>query len=160
MGKTIFILVISIVVLVGVVLYIREDATAQTVTLYYYNASKDTDAEGNLLCSNQGLEPVERVVQDAEDVEEVIRILLRGELTDDERSRGISTEFPLEGLELVRVERDSEVGLLTLVFTDPLNKTVGGSCRVNILRAQIERTARSISPVPIVRIEPEELFQP
>jgi len=132
---------------------------ADALKLYYYNTEKDEDATGNVLCSAQGLEPVERELPLTEtSIEDAIKLLIRGELTADEKSRGISTEFPLQSLTLTSAVQDG--GTVALTFSDPRNRTSGGACRVSVLRAQIEATTKQFPGVENVVIEPEELFQP
>ncbi len=129
------------------------------VTLYYYNAQLDTDDTGNLLCSSKGLVGVQRDIPVTKTpIGDTIRLLLRGELTPDEVGRGISTEYPLAGLSLQSASLRDDV--LTLSFRDLGNKTSGGSCRVSILRAQIDATARQFPEVRDVRLLPESVFQP
>jgi hypothetical protein len=131
----------------------------RTISLYFYDASRDTDAAGNLLCSSQGLVAVTRSIPlTTTPIQDAVRELLKGELASDERAKGITTEYPLPGLSLVAASlRD---GVLTLTLADPQGNTVGGSCRVGILRAQIEATAKQFGGVREVRFVPEELFQP
>lgn len=130
-----------------------------TVKLYYYNPSLDQDAEGNLLCSRAGIEAVEREIPVTDNyMEDTILLLLKGELTAEEKTKGLTTEYPLEGLTLEN--STFEKGLFTLGFSDPKHKTVGGSCRVGILWFQIEETAKQFTEVENVKFKPEELFQP
>lgn len=132
------------------------------ISLYYYDPSLDQDASGNILCSEAGLVAVQRelpvsLVGDAL-IEETIRQLISGELTEGERALGITTEFPLEGLVMESAAlRDGE---LTLSFEDPNFASSGGACRVTVLRAQVEATARQFLDVVQVRFIPDELFQP
>lgn len=136
-----------------------DASKTRIIKLYYYNESKDKDASGNLLCSAQGLEAVERQIpRTITPVQNTIKLLLQGHLTFQEKSRGLDTEFPLSGLSLTGASLVD--GLLTLTFADPENKTGGGSCRVGILWAQIEATANQFSEVSQVRFLPEQLFQP
>lgn len=136
-----------------------DASKTRIIKLYYYNESKDKDASGNLLCSAQGLETVERQIPlTITPVQDAVKLLLQGHLTFQEKSRGLDTEFPLSGLSLTGASLDN--GSLTLTFADPGNKTGGGSCRVGILWAQIEATANQFSEVSQVRFLPEELFQP
>lgn len=129
------------------------------VTLYYYNQSEDVDADGNILCSDQGLVAVERKMPVSQTpVQDAIRLLLEGDITAQEAAAGIETEFPLAGLELIGA--NLEDGTLTLEFDDPQGATSGGSCRVSILRAQIEETALQFGEVDEVEILPEDIFQP
>lgn len=134
----------------------------EPVQLYYYNPDLDKDAAGNIQCSAAGLVPVQRMLNGATGemgrIAWTIRFLLEGELTDEERAQGITTEFPLEGVELLNVALED--GVLTLTFADPNNRTSGGACRAGILWAQIERTAGQFAGVEQVRFAPENLFQP
>jgi len=158
MGKLVFILIALMLAGAAALLYIEGPAEeAERVKLYYYNPALDMDEDGNILCSKRGLVAVERELPQA-DVEETIRLLIRGELTEEERASGISTEYPLSSFSLVSIAEES--GVLTLTFNDPELKTSGGSCRVGILWFQIEETAKQFSGVSEVRFLPEELFQP
>ena len=131
----------------------------QTIGLYYYNAESDQDASGNVMCSRQGLVRVERKIPVTKTpIQDAIKLLLKGKLTDEEMLQGISTEYPLEGLFLAGASLKD--GVLTLHFNDPNNKTGGGSCRAGILWFQIEATAKQFAGVNSVRFSPEELFQP
>lgn len=134
----------------------------EKILLYYYNEAKDRDVSGNIACSRSGLVPVERFLPAAEDrealIEATIKLLLRGELSEEEKARGISTEYPLPELSLSSTTLGN--GALTLAFDDPRNRTGGGSCRVGILWFQIDATARQFEEVKSVRFLPEELFQP
>lgn len=132
---------------------------ARDVKLYYYNPNKDKDVNGNLLCSRQGLASVERQIPITNTpLEDTIRLLLQGKITDEEKSQGISTEYPLSGFELKSANQSNTA--LTLEFVDPQNKTGGGSCRVGVLWFQIEATAKQFPGVKEVTFKPEELFQP
>lgn len=131
----------------------------RTVTLYYYDESEDLDASGNVQCSAEGLVGVERTVASTfTPIQDTIKLLMQGNLTSAERAQGITTEFPLQGVSLTGASLSS--GTLTLGFSDPQNRTSGGSCRVGILWSQIEATAKQFDEVSRVEFEPEELFQP
>lgn len=139
---------------------LEKTAPQQTVSLYYYNPELDKDASGNIMCSRQGLVQVQRKILITQTpIQDTIRLLLRGELTNYERIQGITTEYPLEGFSLAGVPSFKD-GVLTLQFDDPNYKTGGGSCRVGILWFQIEATAKQFTGVQQVRFLPEELFQP
>lgn len=129
------------------------------VTLYYYDPSKDSDASGNILCSRAGLVAVQRTVPvTSTPIQDTIRLLLLGELTADERSQGVTTEFPLSGFSLVGANLRG--GVLTLEFNDEQNRASGGACRTGILWFQVDATAKQFPGVEIVKFIPEELFQP
>lgn len=131
----------------------------RSVSLYYYDPEQDKDAEGNVLCSDKGLVAVDRDMPVSQTpIQDAVRLLLEGNLTSQERTQGITTEYPLPGLELKGANLKD--GHLTLEFADPQNKTGGGSCRVAILWAQIEATAKQFAEVKSVSFVPEELFQP
>lgn len=138
-----------------------EDEGMQQVSLYYYNVTKDEDpAGGGVRCSAAGLAEVKRNVKAGTSViEDTIKLLLAGGLTAEEKTAGISTEFPLQGFELESSSLDQN-GVLTLTFQDPQAKASGGSCRVGVLRMEIENTAKQFSEVKSVRIMPEDIMQP
>ena len=136
-------------------------ASSQTrlATLYFYNEDKDKDSSGNILCSAAGLQAVERRIPvSITPIQDTIRALIAGGVTSAEASQGLETEFPLDRVTLTAASLSG--GVLTLTFNDPLNETSGGSCRVSILRAQIEATAKQFGGVNSVRIMPESVFQP
>lgn len=130
------------------------------VFLYYYRASADTDQSGNILCSEKGLAPVVRYIEKSEVQlpQEAVRMLLRGELTTRELAAGISTEYPLPGVVLTELRQED--GKAVVVLADPQTKTGGGSCRVTVLRMQIEKTLLQFPGITSVSFEPAELFQP
>lgn len=131
----------------------------KTINLYYYDPEKDRDESGNIMCSRQGIVAVTRKIPVTQTpIQDAVRLLLKGELTNLERAQGITTEYPLKGVSLVGASLNG--GVLTLEFTDPYFKTGGGSCRVGILWFQIEATAKQFEGVFEVRFLPEELFQP
>lgn len=139
----------------------QEDIVPQrTVNLYYYDAERDVDAEGNVMCSAAGLVSVERSIPMTQSpLQDSVQLLLLGELTDEEVEQGLTTEYPLEGFALTGVSRDED-DVLVLNFADSNNATTGGSCRVGILWAQIEATATQFDGFDEVRFAPDTLFQP
>jgi len=130
----------------------------RTVKLYFYNPALD-QGPGGVQCSRDGLVAVERVIpRTITPIQDTVKLLLRGELSIEEKQEGVTTEFPLPGVSLVSANLAS--GVLTLELSDPQNKTVGGACRAGILWHQIEATAKQFPEVQSVRFIPEELFQP
>lgn len=135
------------------------EVKTRIVKLYYYNSALDRDETGNILCSRKGLVAVERKIPISKTpIQDTIKLLLENELTEDEKTAGITTEYPLEGFKLW--EANLKDGVLVLKFEDPFNKTSGGACRVGILWFQIEAAAKQFSEAKEVRFLPEELFQP
>jgi len=136
-----------------------RNEVSNRVKLYYYNYELDKDEFGNTACSRNGLVSVERQIPITQTpIQDTIKLLLSGNLTEEERAQGIDTEYPLEGL--TSKGASLKDGVLTLEFDDSKNKTVGGACRVGILWFQIEATAKQFSEVQQVRFLPEEIFQP
>jgi hypothetical protein len=139
-----------------------EKPKTRKVLLYYYNPERDKDETGNIKCSRDGLVAIEREIPVTKTpIQDIINLLLKGKenLTQADIAQGITTEYPVEGFSLSEVNL-KEDGTLILKFNDPLNKTVGGSCRVGILWFQIEQTAKQFPEVKKVEFLPEELFQP
>lgn len=137
----------------------NESENYRTIKLYYYNPELDKDDSGNVLCSKNGLVAVERKISKTQTpIQDTIKLLLLGDISEEERNQGISTEYPLEGFSLKEASLNN--GVLTLKFEDKNNKTIGGACRVGILWFQIEATAKQFPEVKEVKFLPEELFQP
>lgn len=137
----------------------EEESGMQTVNLYYYNPELDKDEEGNILCSQEGLVPVRATLPKENIIKNTIQLLIQGQIPEEKAEEGVTTEFPLDGFSLESAELED--GILTLTFSDPNNETVGGSCRVSVLRSQIEKTALQFdAEVQEVVIMPETLFQP
>jgi len=134
-------------------------SSTQTITLYYYSSTLDQDESGNILCSEKGLVGVKRKISDSKKIiDDTIRLLIKGQLTSDEKNQGITTEFPLPNFEFI--QSDLQDNILTITFKDPLFKTSGGACRVQILQQQIVATAKQFNEVSQVIFEPNDLFQP
>lgn len=132
----------------------------QTVSLFYYNPALDEDPSGNIMCSREGLVSVERTIPVTNTpIQDTIRLLLSGDLTEEEELQGITTEYPLPGFSLSGANL-TEDGTLTLSFNDTQGRTNGGSCRIGVLWHQIEATALQFEEVEAVRFIPETLFQP
>lgn len=128
------------------------------VLLYYYNPEKDKDDARNILCSRQGLVTVNRTISSNDPIADTVNLLLKGDITGEEKTQGITSEFPLSGLMLEQTS--IEDGIVSLTFSDPEHKTSGGACRTGILWFQIEETVKQFENVREVRFLPEDLFQP
>lgn len=132
--------------------------TGVPVVLYYYNASLD-QGPGGAQCSSRGLVPVKRVLPKTSTVlKDTINLFLRGELSEEERAQGITTEFPLDDFVLTKAVVQN--GTATLTFSDPQNRSSGGSCHARLLWAEIEATAKQFPTVQRVTFLPDTLFQP
>lgn len=133
----------------------EEGSTSRTVYLYYPNAKQNPDVD---VCSPETLMPIERTISSEDPIRDTILLLIAGAITPSEQEEGFGTEFPNPGFMLENT--DLTEGVLTLTFADAANFTTGGSCRVGILAAQIERTALQFEGVEEVRLAPDSLFQP
>lgn len=132
--------------------------STRDITLYYYNPALD-QGEGGAQCSRNGLVAVQRTIPRTQSpLRDALTLLLKGELTEAERARGITTEYPLDGVSLKNVTIQN--GVATITLDDPEGKTGGGACRAGVLWFQIEATAKQFPSVESVRFLPEELFQP
>jgi hypothetical protein len=140
-------------------LVVATSTPQRAVKLYYYNASRDQDEQGNIQCSRQGLVAVNREIPISQSpIKDTINLFLQSALTATDTAAGLTSEFPLAGVSLESLVLKD--GVLTIRLADLENKTGGGSCRVAILWAQLEATALQFSEVKSVKFEPEELFQP
>lgn len=138
---------------------VRFSPQQTSVQLYYYNASKDKDSSGNILCSRQGLVATNRMIpKTITPIQDAIKELLKGVVTAQEQAQGLTTEYPLPGFSLKGANLKN--GILTLEFNDSQNKTTGGACRVGVLWYQIEATAKQFPGVNQVVFKPDTLFQP
>lgn len=138
----------------------QAEAPVHAVQLFYYDPARDTDAQGNIMCSRDGLSAVTREVTGAQPLRATLDLLLRGELTAAERAEGITTEFPLAGVSIVSVALDAHSGEARITLADPQRKLVGGSCRTAVLAAQLSETALQFPGVTSVTFLPEDVFQP
>lgn len=131
----------------------------RTIKLYYYNPSRDQDAQGNIQCSQQGLVEVERQIPISQSpIKDTLELFLNSPLSDDDKALGLTSEFPLSGVSLNSLSLHN--GNLTVQLLDAENKIAGGSCRVSILKEQLEAVVKQFPEVVSVIFEPAELFQP
>ena len=135
----------------------------RVVKLYFYNENLDKDTSGNTLCSEKGLVVVNRTIARTNTpIQDAVKELLKGPTAAERASAPNSampqSEFPLSGVTLNSASLTN--GALTLTFNDPQNRTSGGSCRVTVLREQIEATAKQFGGVSTVNFQPSNVFQP
>lgn len=125
------------------------------VQLYYYNQLEDKDIE----CGNKYVLPVEREIELTKtSIQDTINLLIKGEITEEEKEAGFVTEFPNSDFKLLSANLKD--GVLSLEFTEVPGFTTGGSCRISILASQIIKTAEQFSGVNEVILLPESIFQP
>jgi hypothetical protein len=125
------------------------------ISLFYYNQAEDKENS----CDNSYILPVKRTIIDNENqIDESIKLLIDGKLTEQEKREGFTTEFPNKDFKLLGSKFEN--GVLTLTFTEVPGFTTGGACRVKILGSEIIRTAKQFSGVNKVVLEPETIFEP
>jgi len=129
------------------------------VGLYYYNLRKDEEIDPSLPCSPESILPVTRqIAVTATPIQDTLNLLISGNLDDEEKIAGFTTEFPHPEFLLIGTRLKN--GVLTLEFTDPKDFTTGGACRVSLLKLQIEKTALQFKNISEVVLEPEGIFSP
>jgi len=125
------------------------------VQLFYYNQLEDKNIE----CGQDYVLPVEREIDLTQTpIQDTINLLIKGEITQEEKDRGFTTEFPNAAFKLLSANLKD--GVLSLEFTEVPGFTGGGSCRISILASQIIKTAKQFSGVNEVILLPESIFQP
>jgi len=140
------------------VIFGKEQATRE-IDLYYYNEIRDREIAEYIPCSPDAVLPVKRKIPFSNTpIQDAVKELLKGKVSQAETQAGYKPMFPLEGVELTGANLKD--GILTLEFADPLNVTGGGSCRVRLLWAEISKTAKQFPGVTEVKFQPEFLFQP
>jgi hypothetical protein len=133
-----------------------SSVTKNEVSLFYYNQIKDE----NKSCNVDFILPMKRYVASSDNqIKDTIDLLIKGELTEQEKKDGFITEFPNKDFKLLETNL-SDDGVLILRFTEVPGFTTGGICRVKILGSEIIRTARQFPGVRKVVLEPETLFEP
>lgn len=138
---------------------LAEGKNRMKIKLYYYNVIKDKEIADYIPCSSDAVLPVEREIPTTRTpIQDTIKLLIEGKLTEQEKAAGFLTQFPHPEFRLLGA--DLKDGVLTLQFTEVPGFTVGGSCRVGLLSTQIGKTAKQFPEVKEVRFEPESLFQP
>lgn len=131
------------------------EGSVRNIKLFYYNKLNDPE----VMCEPESVSPVFRTIPMTNTpIQDAVKLLLEGKLSEEEKLQGFQTEFPLEGFGLEGANLKN--GILTLEFQDLMDRASGGSCRANILRSQVSHTAAQFPEVKEVRFLPETLFQP
>jgi hypothetical protein len=130
------------------------DQTDTIVSLYYPNSKSGKD-----VCSADSVMPITVTLPKTQSpLVDSINLLLTRSLTSAEKDQGFASEFPNRDFHLLKASVVN--GVATLEFTEVPGFTSGGSCRVGILAAQIEKTAKQFPTVKSVVFKPATLFQP
>lgn len=136
-----------------------EEAEKITVKLYYYNLDKDKEIDESIPCSADAVLPVEREITESLNVPAAtLRLLLKGDITDEEASEGFQTEFAPGKLSYKSLMVKD--GTATIEFQDDNGFTSGGSCRAGLLATQIKKTLLQFDTIDKVVFANEDMFQP
>jgi len=134
--------------------------TGEKVMVYYPNPQ--TAPPGTDSCSPKTLAPVTvrlNGVSKSMPVPKAVQALISRDLTKKEKNLGFVSEFPHPDFRLVSYKLADD-GELQLRFTKVPEFTSGGSCRMQIMRSQITKTAKQFDNVTDVTIRPKTIFQP
>lgn len=134
----------------------NEVASSKPVLLFYQNSN--TDVYKTDPCDTASISFVVRNVSKDATPTDVLKLFLKGELTEDEKKAGFTTFFPLAGVTLESLSITN--GIATVTMNDPNFQTSGGSCKVGILSTSIEKTIMQFDGITKVIFSPESLFQP
>lgn len=129
------------------------------VILYYFNSIMFD--QNPLLEAEETIFPVYRVLPKSSvenDIRKTIELLIKGELTAEEKKLGFVTEFPNPDFFLVNLKLED--GTLILQFTEVFGFTSGGSFKMRMRLAQIERTVQQFPEVNEIWVLPVTIFQP
>ncbi len=138
---------------------VKFNRQMKNIKLYYYNESLDKDKDGKLLCGTKGLIPVVRSIPVTQTpLQDALTLLLNSQATEQEAFSGLRNLYPLQGVKLQKINLDK--GVLALTIDDPFNKTRGTECERNILRLQLEKTAKEFTEVKTITVLPQVIFQP
>lgn len=130
---------------------------SETVYLFYPNRAEDLKISPLVAC--QVVLPIARHLGISKNpIRDTLELLLKGEITSEEKKAGFSSEFPHQGFVVKSLNLKN--GILTIEFNDPDGFSSGGSCRVGWLAAQITYTMKQFPEVKLVKIIPDSIFQP
>lgn len=129
------------------------------VRLYYYNELLDKSLHsGEVSGDSEAILPVEREIPVSHaPINDSIRLLLKGELTNMERELGFKTDYPNESLKFLGAKWDGST--LILNFEDNGFLKNSESSKASILKSEIIKTALQFEKVKNVILQPESLFR-
>lgn len=149
----------AVLILGLIILAVLNFGKQQTYQLFFYNETIDKNLNnGSIQCDPQSVVPVTRTTSNTPSVEEILKLLINGGPLPEEQVQGFSSEFPHQGFHIINM--DFKDGILNITFNELPGFTSGGSCRVSLLRYQIEKTALQFPEIKEVNILPENIFQP
>lgn len=133
-------------------------AEQRVINLYYYRASNDIGDDGNQKCSTDGLVALTRTIPlTMTPLQDAINLLINYSPYGYEAEEGVTSEFPLSGFSLVSATQKN--GDFIVTFTAPGPSVNLTACQKNILKYQIEATAKQFDTVKSLKLFPENLFR-
>jgi hypothetical protein len=139
---------------------VKFNQQMRSVQVYLYNKSSDLSESGVPHCDESNIVAVPRDIPITKTpLQDTLSILFAGSVRPEEKSKGYESLFPLTGLG-VKTLTLTQLGELLLTLNDPYNKTIGGSCRIRLLKWQLEKTMKQFDGVKTVITKPDSLFQP
>lgn len=135
---------------------------AITVVVFFGNSELESEDGGDEvdICTN--VHSVERQVSSRTHVYRTVLEELVDGPSSSEKNEGYTTSLP-SGVVVRSVAADAE-GIVTVDFTSSLERGVAGSCRVQAIREQIERTLKQFPEVRDIVItvngDEDEVLQP
>lgn len=134
--------------------------TPTTINLYYFNELEDSTLPAEQQINTSSILPIQRTIRSSDNlIADTIKVLLQGNLSEQEKDAWFITEFPNAQFRLLDTQLDSQ-GTLTLTFNEVAGFTAGWSARMLILSKSIEKTALQFPQVTRVIFQPDTLFQP
>lgn len=157
--KTAMVLGIILLIFIGIELLGYRQSFLK-IKLYYPNVVIAEKIGPNGSCDTNSISYVWRsIIHSDTPIQDTVRELIKGDIYINERKAGFTSEFPNNNFKLLGANFSSD-GTLTLFFNEVPGFTSGGSCRVGMLSAQIEKTAKQFPQVKKVLFVPETIFQP
>lgn len=136
----------------------EQDTNETTINLYYFNERVDNNLPENTRLNTSSVQPIQRTIASTdfeEQLEEAIRLLIQGELTENEIEDGFVAGF--DGISLESVEfNEYGIAIINLVQEDT---SINGSARVILLRDAIAKTAEQFDEVRSTLIMPEDVLK-
>lgn len=128
------------------------------VRLYYYNELLDKALHnGEINGDSDAILPVERTIPVSQaPINDSIRLLLKGELTNMERELGFKTELPNKNLIFLGAKREGST--LILNFEDKGFLPDIKADKIDVLKSIIIKTAMQFDNVKNVILQPDSLF--
>ena len=89
-----------------------------TVNLYYFNELEDSQLPAEQQINTSSILPIQRTIRSSQNlIADTVKALLQGNLSEQEKDAGFTTEFPNAQFRLLNTQLDAQ-GVLTLTFNE------------------------------------------